>query len=100
MGEREKSLFLLRGSQGHVKSLRSNPCLVLHKSPAIFQERKALGTGAVALPMALPLVAAVKAASAQEESSPKCGQGLKLCHVLLVLWSQTCSTLNFTSAIS
>lgn len=65
-----------------------DPCLMLHKSPAIFQGRKAVGTGAVVLHMSLLVGCSVKAASAQGESL-WCRQRLESGCVLWEPWSQT-----------
>ena len=55
VGEREKSWFLWRVPRSCSRA--RDPCLTLHNSPAIFQGRKAVGTGAVVFHMNLLLVA-------------------------------------------
>lgn len=86
VGEGEKSLLLLRVPKAESRAL--DPCLVLHKSPGILQERKAVGIGAAVLPRTLLLVVALRAAPAQRERILKYGQGLKLLCFLSALKSE------------
>lgn len=86
VGAGETSLLLLRVPKAESRAL--DPCLVLHKSPGILQERKAVGIGAAVLPRTLLLVVAVRAADRKRERILQCGQGLKLLCSLSALKSE------------